>query len=460
MIHLNRLLPAFLCSLCCLLGHLHAAENERPNILVIMLDDAGYNDFGFMGSEDIPTPHIDRLAASGVVFTDFHVSASVCSPSRAGFLTGRYQQRFGHEANVPPVGMGMDPTEQTIGDYLQAAGYRTSIVGKWHVGDMEEHHPNNRGFDEFYGLLEGWRHYFWSPDISDKPDSYHKIERNGSQVRFDGYLSDVLTDEAIATIDSFKEDDFFLFLSYTAPHTPMEAKEEDLERFEGHPRQTYAAMMYNVDMNIGRVLDKLEAEGLIENTLIFFLSDNGGAGNNQSSNFPLKSGKGNKYEGGIRVPFIAAWPEAFAGGGRVDGLTSALDVLPTILNAAHIEQKPLMALDGVNLLPYLKGQTSEPPHQVLFWRKLDATGMRMNQYKLIRVIDYGYRLYDLEANIGETDDLVALRPDLFKAMKATLEQWERGLMQPLWGEGKWEPLVRESHIRLMENRDAPFKSPE
>ncbi|MCG8648351.1 MAG: sulfatase-like hydrolase/transferase, partial [Pirellulales bacterium] len=285
-----------------------AVASSRPDILVILVDDAGYNDFGFMGSPDIATPQLDRLAAMGTVLTDAHVTAAVCSPSRAGLLTGRYQQRFGHEGNVPSDDQGLDPAEDLIGDVLRTVGYRTIAIGKWHVGNRTMHHPNTRGFDEFWGFLEGARSYFPDPSV-DYPGNHRSIQHNRRQMDFEGYLTDVLTDRALAYMDESGERPWFIYLSYNAVHTPMEAKAEDLERFAGHPRQKLAAMTWSLDQNVGRILDHLEANDRLDQTLIFFLSDNGGAGmhNNQSRNGPLKGWKGNKFEGGHRVPFIVSW---------------------------------------------------------------------------------------------------------------------------------------------------------
>jgi arylsulfatase A-like enzyme len=251
------------------------------------------------------------------VLTDGHVTATVCSPSRAGLMTGRYQQRFGHECNVPPDDQGMDPREMTMADLLKARGYRTICIGKWHLGNRTMYHPNNRGFDQFWGFLEGARSYF--PDARvDRPENFRAILDNREQVDFDGYLTDVFTDKAIEQIRESRDKPWFLYLSYNAVHTPMEAKAEDLERFAGHARPHLAAMTWSLDENIGRLVDALEVDGEMDNTLVFFLSDNGGAGahNNQSSNAPLKGWKGNKFEGGIAFHFLSygkgKCPPAFA----------------------------------------------------------------------------------------------------------------------------------------------------
>ena len=313
-----RCLPLLLATGCLLYMACEPPHREPPppppNIIVILADDAGYADFGFMGSPDMETPRIDELAADGMIFTDAHVSASVCAPSRAGLITGRYQQRFGHECNDIPADNGLDLQEKTIASALKTKGYTTMAIGKWHLGLGTAYHPNQRGFDEFYGFLAGARSYFPS-EKEDQPAHPRAMLRNRQHTTFEGYLTDALGDEAVSFIDRNKERPFFLYLSFNAVHTPMHAKEAHLEQFRDHPRQSLAAMTWSMDENVGKLIDKLKTEGLYENTLLFFLSDNGGAANNQSSNEPLKGWKGNKYEGGHRVPFTMTWKDKFEGGG-------------------------------------------------------------------------------------------------------------------------------------------------
>lgn len=432
---------------------------RQPNILVILADDAGYNDFGFMGSGDMPTPHLDRLADMGTVLTDAHVSASVCSPSRAGLMTGRYQQRFGHECNVPPDNQGMDPGESTMADVLGEAGYRTVCIGKWHLGNRTMYHPNNRGFDEFWGFLEGARSYFPN-DAVDNPENYRAILHNRTQVDFEGYLTDVFTDKAIACMDSTTDQPWFIYLSYNAVHTPMEAKQEDLDKFAGHPRRKLAAMTWSLDENAGRILDHLESRKLLEDTLIFFLSDNGGATENTARNDPLKGWKGNKYEGGHRVPFVVAWKGTVPGGRRYGGLSSALDVMATSIAAAGMAQTTGKPLDGVNLVPFLKGEKSGPPHKQLFWRKDQAAAMRAGDHKLIRLEGSGYRLYDLGNDPGETIDLRESQPEQFESMKAALIDWDREQVAPWWVEDEdWSSVTYEIHRALMNNEQPRYINP-
>ena len=432
--------------------------SEQPNILLILLDDAGYNDFGFMGCPDLPTPQIDRLAAMGTILTDAHVTATVCSPSRAGLMTGRYQQRFGHECNVPPDDIGMDPAEATMGDILRAAGYRTICIGKWHLGNRTMYHPNTRGFDEFWGFLEGGRSYFPNP-AQDHPEDHRAILHNRSQVNFEGYLTDVFTDKALACMEEATDQPWFIYLSYNAVHTPMEAKPEHLEIFAGHPRRELAAMTWSLDENIGRLVDYLENRGLMENTLIFFLSDNGGAGahNNQSRNDPLKGWKGNKYEGGHRVPFLVTWKGTIPAGQHFGGLSSALDILATSVAAAGLDSPPGKPLDGVDLLPFLRGERSGSPHDRLFWRKDAMAAMREGPYKLIRLEGYGYRLYNLATDLQESTDLRASEPAQFAAMRTALTEWDRQQVAPWWYEGEdWSSVTWEIHRALMENEQPRY----
>lgn len=433
---------------------------ERPpNIIILLVDDAGYADFGFMGSKDLETPNIDKLADRGVVFTDAHVSATVCAPSRAGLITGRYQQRFGHECNIPPYGLGMDTTEVTLAYVLKDAGYATAIFGKWHLGLSPPYHPCNRGFDEFFGFLGGSRSYFPYEDTM-KVVKERLLLHNWERAGFDGYLTDVLGEKAIKFIDENKKQPFFIFLSFNAVHTPMHAKKEHLEKYKDHPRRELAAMTWSLDENIGKVIDKLEQEGLMNNTLIFFLSDNGGATNNQSSCAPLKGWKGNKFEGGHRVPFFSVWPEQIPGGGKIDGIISSLDIFTTSVNAAGIEEHEGKRPDGINLLPYLTGDLVGDPHARLYWRKDKMAAAREGNYKLIRLDGYGSRMYNLENDLGETIDLHENQSEKFNELKNGLSSWESGLIEPLWLEGEdWNKVNYEIHQALIENREPNYKSP-
>ncbi len=437
-----------------------AQENKQPNIIVIVIDDAGYADFGFMGCQDLDTPQIDSLANDGVVFTDAHVSASVCAPSRAGLMTGKYQQRFGFEANGTGYGdsgdIGLSDDVVTMADVFQKNNYKTIAIGKWHLGGTVSDHPNNRGFDEFFGFIAGSRSYF--PMENASPE--HMLQRNGERVEFDGYLTDVLGDRSVSFIEENKDQPFFMYLAYNAVHTPMEAKATDLEKYKDHPRQYLAAMTWSLDENIGKLRNKLRELNLLENTLIYFISDNGGAANNDSQNGPLKGWKGNKFEGGQRVPFIVSWPARIKGQQQFEGLTSSLDIFSTSLAAAGIEPGDTVALDGVDLLPYLTGAKTGDPHEALFWRKLEESAARVGDFKLIHLKDYGSTLYDLSDDLSEMNDLSSKDTVMFNLLMKQLSGWESEMAEPLWDEGRpWMDVTYHIHQRLMQNKKVLYKSP-
>ncbi|WP_419189060.1 sulfatase-like hydrolase/transferase [Stieleria marina] len=420
-----------------------------------MADDLGWADLGFQGSKDILSPNLDRLATRSVRFTDGHVTASVCSPSRAGLMTGKYQQRFGHEANTPPADKGMDVEQVTMADSLRKQGYRTGVIGKWHLGDEEQYYPTGRGFDYFYGLREGSRSYFYNAKKDDKPNSNRRIEHNGQHVVFDGYLTDVLGDKAVEFLKDDSADPFFLFLSFTAPHGPMHATETDLAKFshiENKKRRTYAAMIWAMDRAIGRVLDQLDSSGQADDTIVWFLSDNGGATNNGSINLPLAGHKGIKFEGGIRVPFLMRWTNRFANGRLFNPMVSSLDIFATSLAAAGGDVEAAK-LDGVDLLPFLEGKRSESPHEELYWHKLWFSAMRDGPWKLIYVQGYGYALYNLDDDLAESKNLADAHPDRLNSMKNRMVTWKEGMQEPRWGEAEqWFKTHSKNHIRIIEGK--------
>ena len=426
---------------------------EQPNIIIILVDDAGYVDFGFMGSKDLKTPNIDALAASGVKFTDAHVSATVCAPSRAGLITGKYQQRFGFEANGTG-GIGLSDDVVTIADVFKRNGYNTYALGKWHLGEESSDHPNKRGFDEFYGFLAGSRSYF----PLDNPSKEKMLQHNGERIVFEGYMTDVLGNQSLKFVEASKDKPFFMYLSYNAVHTPMHAKKEDLEKFKNHPRKKLAAMTWSLDQNIGKLLAKLKALDKRNNTLIYFLSDNGGAHNNQSSTGPLKGWKGNKFEGGHRVPFVLSWPKKIKAGKSFDGLTSSLDIFTTSIAAANIFKSNDLLLDGVNLIPFLENKEQGDPHKTLFWRKLDESAVRNGDYKIINLKEFGTVLYNLEEDLGETKDLSKKNTKQIKEILSSYKNWESQVKQPLWKEGKpWMDVTYHIHKQLMQNKLPKYK---
>ena len=430
------------------------SAKDKPNVIILLADDLGWADLGYQGSDDIRSPHIDSLAKNGIRFTDGHVSASVCSPSRAGLMTGRYQQRFGHEANSPPPSDGMDLEQITMADRLKKLGYRTGLIGKWHLGNQDEFYPTRRGFDYFYGLRSGSRSYFYNAKNDDKPGNVRAIEENGKPVKFDGYLTDVFGQKAIDFINAKDDKPFFLFHSFTAPHGPMHATEEDKALFasiENTKRRSYAAMIWAMDRAIGQLVDALKAAGEFENTLIWFLSDNGGATGNASINLPLAGHKGIKFEGGTRVPFFAHWPKTFRNPKTFDPMMISLDVMPTSLAAAGAQEADLENFDGVNLLPFIRGEKNHEPHRYLYWHKLWFSAMRDGPWKLIYVQDYGYALYNLKNDIGESQNLIHAQKRRSEKMIAQLKDWKAELEKPRWDEAQvWFRTHSKNHIRIIE----------
>jgi len=444
------------------------AGESRPNIILIISDDAGYSDFGFTGGQQIPTPHLDRLAREGIVCTQGYVTASVCCPSRMGLMTGRYQQRFGAECNCPAIAtpgftkndLGMEPSERTMGDDLHRAGYKTMMIGKWHLGEPAQYHPLERGFDEFYGFLGGSRSYWPLESAGVGHAMMHNRERLNEEEEIT-YTTDNLTDAALDFVQRHKAHPFFVYLSYNAVHTPMHAKEEDIEQFSRispERRRIYAAMTRSMDENIGRMTKALRDGGLEDNTLVVFINDNGGATNNSSINRPLRGHKGTYWEGGIRVPFTVKWPGRLPAGREYHSPVSSLDLRPTFLAVAGASHRG-KALDGVNLLPFLRGQKKEPPHEYLFWRLWRAAAVRAGRWKLIRVAEDPLQekrglllplmLFDLEKDPGETENLAGQYPEKAKELLHALEHWEKGLTQPRWYDGTawqhWADVQIENH---------------
>jgi arylsulfatase A-like enzyme len=423
-----------------------AIAAQKPNILFIVGDDMGYADVGFHGCKDIPTPNIDALAASGVRFTSGYVSGPYCSPTRAGLLTGRYQNRFGHEFNPGGAGTGLPTNQVTLADRLKAAGYRTALVGKWHLGASEGMRPPQRGFDEFFGFLGGAHSYF-------KPEGFL---RGNEPVKEMDYSTDAFGREAASFIERHKGGPWFLYLAFNAVHTPMDATEDRLAKFSGiedPKRRAHNAMMLAMDEAIGKVMKKLSETSQDRNTLVAFISDNGGptmpgTAVNASRNEPLRGSKRTTLEGGIRVPFIVSWP------GRVkpgvfEQPVIQLDLTATALAAAGVKVKSGPSLDGVNLLPFLAGAKTGSPHAALYWRFGEQMAIRAGDWKLVRYdlnadtrtgarnqAVTAARLYNLASDIGETNDLAAVMPDRVKELQSRWNEWNKANVKPLWGGGR------------------------
>lgn len=411
--------------ICGVLPTLQAAD--QPNLIIVLTDDQGYHDVGFNGCTDIPTPHLDRLAADGVKFTDSYVSFPVCGPSRAGLLTGRYQDRFGFTTNpsIDPSNpqSGLPLEEETIAQVLAKVGYQSAIIGKWHMGTHPNFHPHQRGFNHFFGFLAGGLNYFPEMltlnDLSEVERKWHwysmKVERDGQKIEIEDYLTDALTDAATAFIDqqAKAKNPFLLYLAYNAPHAPLQATDKYLNRFpniQDEKRRTYAAMVSSVDDGIGRVMETLRRHQIEEDTIVVFLSDNGGSSKNASNNSPLKGWKSDLFEGGIRVPFAMQWKGTIPAGQVYREPVISLDIFGTIAAITGVKIAEDRPLDGVNLLPYLTGKKKGAPHDMLFWRKWEQNSMaiRAGSTKLVANAQRqknNFARYDLSEDIAETTNL-------------------------------------------------------
>lgn len=450
------------------------AAEPRPNILFIIVDDLGYGELGCYGGKDVPTPNIDRLAASGARFTSGYVTAPFCAASRAGLLTGRYQTRFGFEFNPigaknAEAGIGLPTSEKTIGDRLRDAGYVTSLVGKWHLGGTAPFHPYRRGFDEFYGFLheghyyvpEPWREVttwlrrtalpdgsqgrwrspdgrvVWSTHMGYREPDYdadNPIVRGSQPVDEQSHLTDALTREACSFIERHQQQPWFLCLSYNAVHSPMQARSADMDRFahiEDIHRRIFAAMLAHLDDGVGQVLRKLQDAGLEERTLVFFLSDNGGPTKElTSSNAPLRGGKGDLWEGGIRVPFMLSWKGQIAPGQVIDSPAISMDATATALSLAGVDTKSAM-LDGTNLWPMLTDPSNAASTRTFSWRVGKKNALRRGPWKIIRS-GGKWSLYNLIDDPTESHDLAADHPERIAELKDAWDQWNEEQVEPLW----------------------------
>jgi len=416
---------------------------KKPNLIIILTDDQGYADVGFNGSKDIRTPHIDSIAKEGTRFTNGYVTFSVCGPSRAGLLTGRYQDRFGFNFNPtmdPTVPQNGIPTsEKNIAEVLEPAGYTSAIIGKWHMGTHPDLHPNKRGFDYFYGFLTGGHRYF--PEeltLNDLSEVKHKFDwyktrllKNDKRVDTDEYLTDELSNEAVDFIKREKDNPFFLYLAYNAPHAPVQASQEYLDRnhhIKNTKRRTYAAMVTAVDDGVGRVLATLKEQGIDENTLVVFLSDNGGAKSNGSDNGELRGHKNLLFEGGIRVPFAARWPKSIPAGVDYNKPVSSLDIMATIVGQANVDISQNKPLDGVDLIPFITHQDQGSPHDVLFWRhvKSNSYAIRRGKDKIVKTAKETH-LFDIEKDHVETNNLLPNAQSSYDVLDESYQLWQKDL---------------------------------
>lgn len=433
------------------------AKNSRPNIIVILCDDLGYADVGFNGSKDITTPELDKLASSGTIFSSAYVTHPFCGPSRAGLLTGRYPHEFGSQFNLPSnseksVGEGIPLNEPFISTVLQKSGYYTGIVGKWHLGAVPAYHPNNRGFDDFYGFLGGGHSYFpndYMAKYNQQLAAGNKniweylvpLEHNGVNVQETEYVTDGLSREAIRFVKEGAKKDapFFLYLAYNAPHTPLEAKTEDLKQFENikdKTRRTYAAMVYAVDRGVGELVKTLKETNQFDNTLIVFLSDNGGRSDEGANNSPLQGDKGDVFEGGFRVPMFFHWPNHIKAGKRYDYPVSSLDFYPTFANLAKASIPKDKILEGKDIMNDVISGKDVRKDQMIFAMRHRAgasdVGVRENQWKAVKAKNGTWKLFDINKDISEQNDLSKQNPEQLKKMILGAKKWSEKHTEPRW----------------------------
>ncbi|WP_163397320.1 arylsulfatase B [Flavobacterium fluviatile] len=432
------------------------AQTKKPNILVILCDDLGYNDVGFNGSTDIITPEIDKLAKGGTTFTSAYVGHTFCGPSRAALLTGRYTQEIGTPYNLRDDGRatpsGVPVKETFMSTMLHDAGYYTSVIGKWHLGDNPEFRPNNRGFDDFYGFLGGGHKYF-----PEKYQPYYEKQKaagaypinvyftpllhNDKEVKETEYITDAFSREAVRVIkeSSAKKKPFFMYLAYNAPHVPLEAKEEDLKIFENikdKDRRTYAAMVYAVDRGVGEIVKTLKATNQFDNTLIVFLSDNGGNFDHGANNYPLKGTKGDTFEGGFRVPMFFHWPNQVAAGAQFDHPVTALDLYPTFAHLAKTKLPKGKKVNGLNIWNDLAANTSPHKNEMIYALRYREgycdVAARKEDWKITRMGNEPWQLFNITNDMGEHKDLAGQFPERVKEMVAETKEWTKSHITPLW----------------------------
>lgn len=451
----------------------------QPNLVILFADDLGYGELSCQNPRtDVPTPHIDSIAKNGIRFTQAYVTAPNCSPSRAGMLTGRIPTRFGYENN--PTGhknelpvAGLPRAEVTIAEMLHGRGYTTGLLGKWHLGGAAEFHPHRHGFDEFFGFThEG--HYFAPPPYrgvttmlrrktlpggtqgrwlskdgrmlysthmgGNEPDydANNPIVRGGQPVVEETYLTDAFTREAVDFIGRNKDRPFFLYLAYNAVHSPLQGADSYMKKYahiEDLHRRIFAAMLANLDDSVGRVLAKLRSEGLEENTLVIFLSDNGGPTRElTSSNLPLRGGKGQMYEGGLRVPAMMQWKGTLPSGQLYENPIWSVDFLPTA--AALAGAKPPATTDGVDLLPYLTGQKEGRPHDILYWRQGKKAALRSGDWKALSHRRLGdspkWELFNLANDPHERIDLASEHEEKLLELRRAWSELDAQMADPLF----------------------------
>ncbi|HTI50807.1 MAG TPA: arylsulfatase [Planctomycetaceae bacterium] len=401
---------------------------RRPNVIVMLADDQGWGDLSVHGNRNLVTPNIDSLARDGALFERFFVSP-VCSPTRAEFLTGRWHPRGG-VWSTSTGGERLDLNEKTIADTFQAAGYATGAFGKWHNGSQYPYHPNARGFSEYYGFCSGhWGDYFNPP-----------LEHNGKLIRGEGYITDDLTTHALAFIEKNARKPFFCYLPFNTPHSPMQVpnrfwdkfKDAKLElRYEGTEREDPAmtraalAMCENIDVNVGRVLQKLDELQLAENTIVLYFSDNGP--NSWRWNGGMKGRKGSTDEGGVRSPLLVRWPGSIRPGTRIPHIAAAIDLLPTLAELTGIPVVSEKPLDGISVAPLLRGTATAWPDRMIFSHWAGKVSVRTQELRL----DAAGKLFDMTVDPGQTRDLARERPAVAARLIAAINDWKRDVLAEL-----------------------------
>ena len=431
---------------------------KTPNIILIFADDLGYADVGYHGCPDIATPNIDSIAKNGASFSAAYVTAPVCGPSRAGLLTGRYQQRFGFEDNpgplckTPDTKIGIPDSEAIIAERLKAYGYKSAFIGKHHSGKENENNPVHRGFDFFFGFDDGASTYFIGEN--EKGILKRGLKSAGQE---DEYLTDAFGRETVSFIKQNKDNPFFIYLSFNAVHAPMEAPDFLLKKYahiKNPVRRSLAAMLHSLDENVGKILNTLKSCGIEENTLIIFTSDNGGAGerSNYSNNTPLRDLKTSMYEGGLRVPFCIQWKNRIPADQSFDLPISSLDILPTIINACGGKVDKSWNLDGRNLLPVLENKNIDFPERCLYWRFLHGWAIRDNTWKLVKPwggsnwdTNQKTELYHIALDIGEQNNVIDQYPEEAQRLQKVWDKWSSTLKEPQWG---WQEMCGPYRVPL------------
>ncbi len=416
--------------------NLHACRAARPNVLIILTDDQGWGDLGIHGNTNLSTPHLDSIAKQGASFQNFYV-CQVCAPTRAEFLTGRYHPRTG----VSGVSQGqerLNADETTLANVFKAAGYATGAFGKWHNGTQSPLHPNDRGFDEYYGFTSGhWGHYFSPP-----------LDHNGELVRGDGFIVDDLTNHAIAFIEANWEQPFLCYVPLNTPHSPMMITDEFYKKFQdASPAMRHRdphredlqmtraalAMVENIDWNVGRILKALNRLSLDDNTIVVYFSDNGP--NSFRWNGGMKGKKGSIDEGGVRSPLFVRWPGKIQAGSQIEKIAGAIDLLPTLMDMADVDQPLQKPIDGLSLMPLLKDSEAAWMPRELFSIRGGQVSVRNQRFRF----DAQGRLFDIGSDRGQRKDVSAEYPEITGEMKKRAKQYRK-----------------EMELEFAKNRDRPF----